>query len=98
MNVTFEQLILWFVDGMKDTDKHAVSTTGTLKIKGEQLLHYKTPIAERHKDKIIVNVSRYSLATGRLQKQLRELVPANMYITVKGVKEGYPGSLSDFLK
>lgn len=95
--MTFEQLILGFIDGKKDTDDDSVSTTGTLKIKGEQLVHYWTPIAERWNGKIIVNVSRYSLATGKLQKQLRELIPTDRYVTVKGVREGYTGSLTDFL-
>ena len=97
MNVTFEQLIKGFIDGMPDTDIRSQSTTGTLKIQGNQLVHYRTPIAERWEGKIIVNVSRYSLATGKLQKQLRELIPEEKYLTVKGVKEGYPGSLSSFL-
>ena len=71
MNVTFEQLIKNFIAGMPDTDIGAQSATGTLKIVGDQLVHYRTPIAERWEDKIIVNISRYSLATGKLQKQLR---------------------------
>ena len=97
MSVTFEQLIKSFLSGMQDTDQDAVSATRTLRISGEQLVHYQTPIAERWGDKVIVNISRYSLATGKLQKQLRELIPENQYITVKGVREGYSGSLSDFL-
>ncbi len=97
MSVTFERLINSFIGGMPDTDQNAVSTTGTLRIRGEQLIHYQTPIAERWHDKVIVNISRYSLATGKLQKQLRELIPENKYITVKGIREGYKGSLSDFL-
>lgn len=97
MSVTFEQLINSFMDGMNDSDEAARSSTGTLKIQGEQLIHYWTPIAERFEDKIIVNVTRYSLATGKLQKQLKELVPDNKYITVRGVQEGYKGSLVDFL-
>ncbi|MDE7352065.1 MAG: hypothetical protein K2O06_03340 [Acetatifactor sp.] len=75
MSVIFEQLINSFMDGMKDSDEAARSSTGTLKIQGEQLIHYWTSIAERFEDKIIVNVTRYSLATGKLQKQLKELVP-----------------------
>ena len=97
MSVTFEQLINNFIGGMLDSDEKAVSATRTLRIRGEQLVHYQTPIAERWQGKVIVNISRYSLATGKLQKQLRELVPKDKYITVRGVKEGYIGSLSDFL-
>lgn len=97
MSITFENVIKNFISGMLDTDDGAVSTTKTLKIQGEQLIHYWTPIAERHDGKIIVNITRYSLATGKLQKQLKELVPEEQYITVKGIREGYKGSLVDFL-
>lgn len=44
-----------------------------------------------------MNITRYSLATGKLQKQLREMVPKEQYVTVKGVREGYKGSLADYL-
>lgn len=97
MSVTFENVINSFISGMLDTDEGAVSTTKTLKIQGDQLIHYWTPIAERRDGKIIVNISRYSLATGKLQKQLKELVPEEKYVTVKDVREGYKGSLTDFL-
>ena len=88
MSVTFENVINNFIAGVLDTEDGSVSTTKTLKIQGDQLIHYWTPIAERRDGKIIVNISRYSLATGKLQKQ---------YVTVKGVREGYKGSLTDFL-
>ena len=97
MSVTFENVISNFISGMSDTEDGAISTTKTLKIQGDQLIHYWTPIAERRDGKIIVNISRYSLVNGKLQKQLRELVPEEKYITVKGVREGYKGSLADFL-
>ena len=97
MSVTFDQLIKSFIDGMLDSEEGAISTTMTLRIKGDQLIHYRTPIAERYNGKIIVNVTRYSLATGKLQKQLKELVPENQYMTVKGIREGYKGSLVDFM-
>lgn len=97
MSVTFENVITSFISGMLDTDEGAFSTTKTLKIQGDQLIHYWTPIAERRDGKIIVNISRYSLATGKLQKQLRELIPEEKYVTVKGIREGYKGSLADFL-
>lgn len=97
MSVTFVQLIRSFINGMQDTDEKAKASSGTLKIRGEQLIHYWTPIAERSEDKILVNIARYSLATGRLQKQLKELVPEEKYTTVRGIPEGYKGSLTDFL-
>jgi len=97
MSVTFENVINNFIAGMLDTEDGAVSTTKTLKIQGNQLIHYWTPIAERYGGKIIVNISRYSLATGKLQKQLKELIPQERYVTVRGVREGYKGHLTDFL-
>lgn len=97
MSITFEDVIKNFVAGMHELEDGTKSTTGTLRIQGEQLIHYRTPIAERHEECIIVNVTRYSLATGKLQKQLKELVPEDKFISVKGVKEEYKNSLADFL-
>lgn len=97
MSVTFEQVIKNFLDGIKQNEDGAKSSTGTLKIQGNQLIHYWTPIAERCEGKIIVNISRYSLATGKLQKQLKEIVPEEQYVPIKGVCEGYKGLLTDFL-
>ena len=97
MSITFENVIKNFISGMLHTEDGTASTTKTLKIQGEQLIHYWTPIVERCDGKIIVNVTRYSLATGKLQKQLKELVPEEQYITVKGIREGYKGSLEDYL-
>ena len=96
-NVTFEKVINNFISGMKESEEGSVSTTKTLRIKGDQLIHYWTPIAERIDNKIIVNITRYSIVTGKLQKQLKELVPEDKYVAIKGVREGYNGSLSDFL-
>ena len=87
-----------FINGAKSDAEGSISTTGTLKIQDEQLIHYWTPIAERYNNIILVNITRYSLATGKVQKQLRELIPKNLYYSVKGVKEGYKGTLADFYK
>ena len=96
-NLNFVQVINNFIAGMSDSEDGAISATKTLKIQGDQLIHYWTPIAERRDDKIIVNITRYSLVTGRLQKQLKELVPEDKYIAVKGIPEGFKGQLTDFL-
>lgn len=97
MNITFVQVINNFLSGMSENEEGAKASSGTLKIQGDQLIHYWTPVAERTDNKVIVNISRYSLATGRLQKQLKEIVPEEKYVAVKGVREGYKGSLLDFL-
>lgn len=72
--------------------------SGNLKIKGDQLVHYRTPIAERLNDKFIVNITRYSLQTGRIQKMLRLEIPREKYIEVKRVPEGFAGSIRSFLQ
>lgn len=91
---TFKDLILMFMDGSTE----GMSSTGTLKICGDKLIHYKTVIAERFGNGIIVNVSRYSLATGKLQKQILELVPDDVKIIVKKVPVDYNGSLIGFVE
>ncbi len=96
-SLNFVQVINNFLAGMSDSEDGAISATKTLKIQGDQLIHYWTPIAERRDGKIIVNITRYSLVTGRLQKQLKELVPEEQYIAAKGIPEGYKGQLTDFL-
>ena len=90
---TFKDLILLFLEGATE----GISATGTLKIIGDQLVHYETPIAERKGKKIIINNSRYSIATGQLQKQIRMIVPEEMQEIVGKVPNGYNGSLLLFL-
>lgn len=91
---TFKELIANFLEGSTEGN----SATGTLKIRGDQLIHYYTPIMERDNDKMIINVSRYSLVTGRLQKQILEIVPEDIRVIVKRVPENYKGSLKDFIR
>ena len=92
-SATFKEVISIFIDGATE----GISATGTLKIKGNQLIHYKTPVAERYGESIIVNTSRYSLATGQLQKQILSIVPPEKRIIVKRVPIAYNGSLSQFV-
>lgn len=90
-----KQVIELFIDGAKE----GVSAgQGNLKIKGDVLVHYLTPILERYGEKYILNYSRYSIVTGKLQKQIKELVPEDKIIQITKVPEGYKGSLKDFLK
>lgn len=92
--VTFKDMIDAFLSG----EIEGVSATGTLKIRGDQLVHYNTPIMERDGERFIINTSRYSLATGQLQKQIRIMIPEELQITVKRVPADYVGSLKDFLE
>ncbi|HBL81975.1 MAG TPA: hypothetical protein DD391_05150 [Clostridiales bacterium] len=75
VTITFQQLIDSFLSGETEGVSGSQSNPGTLKISGNQLIHYSTPIAERYNDKIIFNVSRYSLQTGQLQKELKASIP-----------------------
>lgn len=71
MLITFQQLINMFVDGATEGYSGTKTNRGNLKIVGDQLIHYNTPIAERFGNKIILNTTRYSLQTGQLQKRLK---------------------------
>lgn len=83
-------LIQEFLDGATE----GVSDGGhNLKIKGDKLIHFSTVIAERHKNKIILNVTRYSIQTGRIQKRIKESVDESNLIVVKQIPADYHGSL-----
>ena len=97
MAITCGKVIENFIAGVKEGGAGSVSSTKTVKIKGDQLIHYSTPIIERDEEGFILNISRYSLATGQLQKRMKELLPAG-YRTVRRVPENYNNSLKDFLE
>ena len=67
-------------------------------VRNNQYIHYRTPILERYDDKYILNQTRYSIVTGQIQKRMRNAIPEDKIIIVKGVSEGYKGSLKDFIK
>lgn len=66
---------------------------GNLKIVGNQLIHYQTVIAERDQKRIILNHTRYSIVTGRIQKELKEKLQGKEYISIGKIPEGFRGSL-----
>ena len=89
---------------MKQTELVAAflagETTGvakSLSIDDERLVHYNTVIAERYGDKIILNYTRYSLASGKVQKMLTDAVDASRLIYVSDVPSDTRSSLVDFL-
>ena len=96
MNYTCEKVILNFIDGLSEGEEGSVSSSKTVTIHGNQLFHYNTPIIERCDGNFILNVSRYSLVTGQLQKKIKSFLPEG-YQIVKGVKADYKGSLLDFV-
>ena len=97
MAITCEKVLENFIAGLKEGENGSVSSTKTVRIKGNQLIHYSTPIIERMEDSFILNISRYSLATGQLQKRIKNMLPEG-YQTVKKVPQDYPGSLTDYLE
>ena len=97
MNITCEKVIKNFISGIKEGEDGSISSTKTVRIKGNQLIHYSTPIIERDSDGFILNISRYSLATGQLQKKMKLMLPDG-YRTVRMVPHDYEKSLKDFLE
>jgi hypothetical protein len=98
MLITFQQLINMFVDGATEGYSGTKTNRGNLKIVGDQLIHYNTPIAERFGNKIILNTTRYSLQTGQLQKKIKETIPDEKRIDVKRVPSDNNVSLKDYLE
>lgn len=93
--MNFKQVIELYISGEKDG---CSAGQGNLKIKNDVLIHYTTPILERYDSKYILNCTRYSIVTRRLQKQIKELIPEEQIIQVSRVLEGYKGSMKDFIK
>ena len=93
--MNFKEVVTLFAEGATEGQS---SGQGNLKIKGDVLVHYFTPILERYNNGYILNFSRYSIVTVRLQKQIKEIIPEELIIQVTRVPEGYKGSLKDFVK
>ena len=55
---------------------------------GDKLFNYETCIAQRHEGKIIVNVTRYSMTTSKLQNNLRCELSGYDVTEVTGVPRG----------
>ena len=68
-----------------------------MSVDGDRLVHYSTVIAERHGGKVILNYTRYSLASGKVQKMVTDAVPREDIIFVSGVEAGFKGSLTEYL-
>lgn len=98
MNITFQKLIDMYIEGSVVGCSGTLSNPGTLKIAGNQLIHYKTPIVERYGEKYIVNNTRYSLQTGLLQKKIKASIPEDSRIDVIGVPSDVSASLVNYLE
>lgn len=97
MNKTMKTLINEFLDGSIEGITGSGSSPGNLKIKGDQLIHFSTPIFERMENYYILNMTRYSIQTGRLQKLIMELVPEKNIVVVLKVPMDYHGSLKNYM-
>jgi hypothetical protein len=93
-----KDIINEFVEGAVDGVSGNKSNPGNLKIKENQMIHFNTPILERNELGYIINMTRYSIQTGRLQKLINELITEDLLIVVLRVPMDYKGSLSDFIK
>lgn len=89
-NKTQSQIVDEFIKG---TTSAVCGGAGNLKIQGNQLIHYATVIAERYEEKYILNHTRYSIVTGRIQKMLKEKIESDKVIDVGRIPEGYRDSL-----
>lgn len=95
--ISFRELTIMFLNGATSGRAGTKTNPGNLRIAGDQLIHYETPILERYKDGYLLNRSRYSIQTGRLQKMLlRELLIGEKVINVVRVEMNHSGSLLDY--
>lgn len=86
-----QELVEAFING---------ETTGTAKslsIDGMQLIHYNTAIAEHMGEKIVLNYTRYSLATGKVQKMITDAVDPGRLVYVSSVPSDTRSSLVAYL-
>ena len=98
MSITFKQLIQQFIDGAVDGVSGTASNKGNLRIDHNRLIHYNTPILERYGEKYILNITRYSIQTGQLQKKIKEMIPEAERVDVKRVPADTSESLSAFIE
>ena len=94
--MNFQTILDSFLNGETSGRAGTKTAPGNLSIQGNQLFHYTTPIMERYNDSFIVNLSQYSIQTGRVQKMIKETLKGQSYYSVLKVTRDYTGSLSDF--
>ena len=94
--MNFQSILDSFINGETSGRAGTKTSPGNLSIRGDQLFHYTTPIMERYKESFIVNLSQYSIQTGRVQKKIKETLKGKPYYSVLKVPRDYTGSLSDF--
>lgn len=98
MGITQLQLIEKFLNGEEEGYTGTDINPGSLKIIRNQLIHYDTVILERYNDEFILNITRYSLQTGKVQKKIKERIDASNRLHVEQVPINTTQSLQTFLK
>lgn len=98
MNKTMKDIINEFKSGAEEGISGNKSNPGNLKIKKNQVIHFATPILERTQRDCLLNMTRYSIQTGRLQKLINELMDNEKLKIVLRVPMDYKGSLLDFIE
>jgi len=89
----FWDLVQLFYDGSKE----GISKTKTLRIEGDKLIHYSTTIMERYDGRFILNMTRYSDMTRKLQSFAQKLIENEKLIKIQGVPKNYDGSIVEYL-
>ena len=64
------------------------AATANVRSTGDKLFNYETCIAQRHEGKVIVNVTRYSVTTSKIQNYLRSELSNKAVIEVTSVPRG----------
>lgn len=96
--MTFQELIDKFLNGAEKGVSGSEKKPGNLKIEKNQLIHYQTPILERHGANYILNITRYSLQTGQVQKKIKSKITEKNLVYVKSVERGPHTTLANFIK
>ena len=95
--MNFSEVISSFINGATEGCSGTRSNPGNLKIVEDRLVHYDTTIMERTTNRLIVNLSQYSIQTGRLQKLIKSMINEDECDTVYKVPRDYHGSLTAFI-
>ena len=98
MNKTMRDILNDFFSGACEGISGSKSNPGNLKICGDQVIHFNTPILERYNNKYLLNMTRYSIQTGRLQKLIMEILNEEQYDIVLKVPMDSKESLNKYIK